>query len=114
MMLRLRLRPTIGGRNMYERLDPQHLKVMVSPLSFYGAELGLTFAAPVGDWAIGGLCPFHDDGREGSFRVHTASGGFICFSCGAKGGDVIAFARLRHRLSFPDALSYVARIGGGQ
>jgi DNA primase len=96
---------------MNAHLEPHRLKSQVSPSAFYSAELGLSLAS-AGEWASGGLCPFHNDSREGSFRVHLGSGGFLCFSCGAKGGDVIAFTRLRHRLSFSDALSYVARVGG--
>ena len=34
-----------------------------------------------GYWA---LCPFHDDKHTGSFKVSTR--GYICFSCGEKGG----------------------------
>ena len=34
------------------------------------------------------LCDFHDD-TEPSMRVNVESGGWICMSCGAKGGDVL-------------------------
>ena len=34
------------------------------------------------------LCPFHEDTHE-SLRIFRESGGFVCFTCGAKGGDCI-------------------------
>jgi DNA primase len=48
------------------------------------------------------LCPFHDDSRP-SLRIHIETGAFRCMACGAKGGDVLAFHRLRHGLSFLQA-----------
>lgn len=42
-------------------------------------------------WKDGGLCPFHDDRRPGSFRVNVQTGAYRCFSCGACGGDIVAF-----------------------
>jgi hypothetical protein len=38
--------------------------------------------------------------------VHLDTGGFNCFGCGAKGGDVLAFVMLRDHLSFPAALRH--------
>ncbi|MGH8584787.1 MAG: CHC2 zinc finger domain-containing protein [Gammaproteobacteria bacterium] len=48
-------------------------------------------------------CPFHDDTRP-SLRVHMERGAFKCMTCGAKGGDVLAFHMRRHGLSFIDAV----------
>lgn len=48
------------------------------------------------------LCPFHEDTRP-SLRIHIESGAFKCMSCGARGGDVLAFHRQRHGLGFADA-----------
>ncbi len=42
-------------------------------------------------WVDGGLCPFHADKSPGSFKVNTVNGRYRCFSCGAKGPDLIAF-----------------------
>ena len=53
-----------------------------------------------GNWRSA-KCPFHDD-ESPSLRVHVG-GGFKCMSCGAKGGDVLAFHRLRTGLGFVDA-----------
>jgi DNA primase len=48
------------------------------------------------------LCPFHDD-RNPSLALNVQSGGFNCFGCGAKGGDVLDFHRKRFGLSFAEA-----------
>jgi DNA primase len=63
-------------------------------------------------WVDGGLCPFHDDHRKGNFRVNLSSGGFRCFSCGAHGGDIIAYIMLRDSLEFREALRYLAHEWG--
>lgn len=54
-------------------------------------------------WANAGLCPFHEDRRSGNFRVNALSGAFKCFACGAKGGDLIDYLRLRYGLNFKQA-----------
>ncbi|AFL75492.1 CHC2 zinc finger domain-containing protein [Thiocystis violascens] len=59
-------------------------------------------------WVDGGLCPFHDDQHRGNFRVNLDSGAYCCFSCGAKGGDILAFHRQRHGLTFPGAIADLA------
>jgi DNA primase len=48
------------------------------------------------------LCPFHDD-HTPSPRVNVETGAFRCMACGVKGGDVLAFHRMRHGLSFLQA-----------
>ena len=48
------------------------------------------------------VCPFHDDARP-SLRVNVETGAFRCMACGAKGGDVLAYHRARHGLSFKQA-----------
>lgn len=54
-----------------------------------------------GEWK-NAVCPFHDDTRP-SLRVRLDSGGFRCMVCGAHGGDVLAFHRLRTGLPFKAA-----------
>lgn len=69
------------------------------PLQYYEKELpDLTVR---GEWAQA-CCCFHRDTNP-SLSVNVESGGFLCFACGAKGGDVLAFHRLRYELSFRDA-----------
>lgn len=80
-------------RGHFER---QHLP---DPASYY-AEAGLRLIGH-GRWRSA-ICPFHDDTRP-SLRVNVETGGYRCMACGAKGGDVLAFHRLRHGLSFVQA-----------
>jgi hypothetical protein len=47
-------------------------------------------------------CPFHQSRSGKSFSVHI-DGGFFCFGCGVKGGDIVAFVRLRDQCDFPSA-----------
>jgi hypothetical protein len=54
-----------------------------------------------GSWRSA-LCPFHQDTKP-SLRVFVESGAFRCMVCGARGGDVLAFHRLRHSLRFIEA-----------
>lgn len=54
-----------------------------------------------GEWKSA-LCPFHAD-KTPSLRLRLDTGGFRCMTCGARGGDVLAFHMQRHRLGFIDA-----------
>jgi DNA primase len=49
-----------------------------------------------------GLCPLHADHKP-SFLVDPGKDLFYCYGCG-RGGDVIRFAELYHRVRFPEAL----------
>lgn len=86
---------------------------------FYSQELGNFNSSFVhrgtSRWVDGGLCPFHDDRSKGTFRIHLGTGGFRCFSCGAKGGDIISFTQLKHGMKFFDAYKHVRdMLGGGR
>ena len=48
-------------------------------------------------------CIFHQGNSKTSLGLNLISGGFYCFSCGAKGGDLIAFIRLRDGVDFATA-----------
>ena len=48
------------------------------------------------------LCDFHAD-TEPSMRVNAESGGWICMSCGAKGGDVLSHHMQRTGATFVEA-----------
>jgi hypothetical protein len=54
-----------------------------------------------------GRCCFHDD-RIPSLVVYPATQSFYCFVCGM-GGDVLRFLMAAERLSFPEALTRLAR-----
>jgi DNA primase len=57
-----------------------------------------------------GLCPFHRE-KTPSFNVDRAKGFFHCFGCGA-GGDAFKFLALNQRMTFPEALEYLASRSG--
>jgi DNA primase len=54
-----------------------------------------------GEWKSA-VCSFHDDTRP-SLRVRVDTGAFRCMTCGAKGGDVLAFHMQRYGLAFIEA-----------
>ena len=54
-----------------------------------------------------GLCPFHSE-KTPSFKVTPHRHRFKCFGCG-QGGGAVRFLMLMENLSFPEALSEVAR-----
>lgn len=90
-----------------QNLNADYIKNAIEPLAFYRHELPEAPLKKHG-WNDGGLCPFHTDNIKGSFRINTDTGAFVCYSCGTKGGDVIAFCMALHGLSFPDALAKLA------
>lgn len=57
-----------------------------------------------------GLCPFHDD-KNPSMFVSPAKQIYKCFSCGA-GGDAFSFVMNYHKMTFPEALKYLAERAG--
>ncbi len=57
-----------------------------------------------------GLCPFHQE-KTPSFNVNPDKGFFKCFGCGV-GGDVVKFVELQQKLSFPEAVRYLATRAG--
>lgn len=58
-------------------------------------------------------CCFHNDSNP-SLSINLKSGGFNCFSCGAKGGDVIAFHQQHLSLGFHEALLQLKEIKKGE
>lgn len=70
--------------------------------SFYEREFDGKLSRPRRGWAMG-RCPFHQSKSGKSFSVNIETGGFCCFGCGVKGGDVLAFLRQRDGLSFKEA-----------
>ena len=57
-----------------------------------------------------GLCPFHDD-KSPSMQVSPQKQIYKCFSCGA-GGDCFSFVMNYHKMTFVEAMKYLAERGG--
>lgn len=84
---------------MKKRLDKSKLP---SPLEYYQNEFdGLNTKH---EWATVNCC-FHDDNNP-SLNINLIHGHFRCFSCGAKGGDLISFHQLKYDLSFIEAVNH--------
>jgi DNA primase len=54
-----------------------------------------------------GLCPFHNE-KTPSFNVSPSKGIFKCFGCG-QAGDSLKFVMELEKLSYPEAIRYLAR-----
>jgi DNA primase len=54
-----------------------------------------------------GLCPFHQE-KTPSFTVNGEKGFFHCFGCLA-GGDVVKFIELTQKITFPEAVRWLAQ-----
>lgn len=100
-------------RNRYHHLEPMNIKNRIAPFDFYLKEQALDcFKTKSRGWAEAGLCPFHNDNNAGSFRVNLQNGAYKCFSCEAKGGDIIAFTQTKYGLTFREALNKLANEWG--
>jgi hypothetical protein len=77
-------------------------ELLPPPSSFYEQELGRLTRPNRKGWAQT-RCPFHESRSGKSLAVNLDSGGFYCFGCEARGGDVVSFVRLRCGLSFKEA-----------
>lgn len=54
-----------------------------------------------------GLCPFHTE-KSPSFNVNQDKGFFKCFGCGV-GGDAVKFVEMYQKVTFPEAIRYLAQ-----
>lgn len=90
------------------RLSADVLKAALPASTYYRRALPTMPRTRHEGWVDGGLCPFHDDRHRGNFRVNIDSGAFCCFSCGAKGGDILAFHQLRSGLDFQEVIRDLA------
>ncbi|MDT7858226.1 DNA primase [Rubrivirga sp. S365] len=88
-----------------EAVDASKRAVRLSDLAARYTDL-----RPAGGGALLGLCPLHEE-RTPSFRVDDERGQFKCFGCG-KAGDHLDLLQERERLSFPEAVRELARVGG--
>jgi len=70
------------------------------PLAYFEGA-GLVLTGPRNSKWRTARCEFH--GGSDSLRVHLERGAFICMSCGAKGGDILAYHQAAHGLDFVEA-----------
>lgn len=93
-------------------VDIQDLKRLIKPIDFYSREQRLTRLKKSGKWMEGGICPFHSDKNPGSFHIHLETGSYQCFSCGAKGGDIVTFTMSKYGLSLKETLEKLKKEWG--
>jgi hypothetical protein len=67
--------------------------------SFYESELGKLSRPDHKGWARTS-CPFHGGNNRSAFVVNLETGGFYCFNCAAKGGDIVSFVMQRDNVNF--------------
>ena len=68
--------------------------------SYFEAQ-GLKLAGPGSAKWKTTACQFH--GGSDSMRINTATGAWVCMSCGESGGDVLAYSMKLHGLEFVEA-----------
>ncbi|MFO1348977.1 MAG: CHC2 zinc finger domain-containing protein [Pseudomonadales bacterium] len=88
------------------RFNRQHLP---QPADYFKNQ-GVAFKGG-GEWKDA-ICPFHNDTKP-SLRLRLDTGAFRCMVCGAHGGDVLAFHRLKTGLGFIDAAKALGAWGAG-
>ena len=70
------------------------------PQTYYEAE-GLTLVGPPRSTWRTTTCVFHGGGT--TMRLNLQSGGWVCMSCFAKGGDVVSYQMQAHGQEFAEA-----------
>lgn len=85
-------------------VDASQVKECINPIDFYSHEGQEVATRGKDNWKLAGLCPFHEDRHVGSFYIHSDSGAFRCFSCDAKGGDIITFTQKKYDIPFKESL----------
>jgi len=87
------------------KIDKMKLKSAIPIDTYFQDQLGPPAKTNRDHWVY--FCPFHNDKNTPNLAVYF-DGGFNCFACDAKGGDVLAFHQKRHGLSFPQVLTELA------
>lgn len=85
-------------------INASQVKERINPADFYSHEGQEVATRGKDSWKLAGLCPFHADQHVGSFYIHNEHGAFRCFSCDAKGGDIISFVQKKYGMSFKAAI----------
>lgn len=90
----------------------EKIKAAIHTHELVAERVSKTPKGPDGQGRYLALCPFHEDTHE-SFRI-LDGGGFTCFACGAKGGDVIDLYAQLHALDVPAAIRELSRQVAGE
>ena len=86
-------------------VDKKKLLNRINIKSFY--ETFITFPKGINKVNSMALCPFHDD-HHPSLSVNINNGLFNCFACGAKGGLIAFYQRIKN-VDFKTALKELDR-----
>jgi CHC2 zinc finger len=86
-------------RQRRRQFNPQ---LLPPPLNYYQFEFPGMIRKQAG-W-VNVCCCFHED-AEPSLSINLDFGGFRCFSCGEKGGDIVAFHQKRYHLTFVETVN---------
>jgi len=89
--------------------DQTHIQQILHTINLVDIISNYVSLKPKGKEMVG-LCPFHEDSRP-SLNVNASKQIFKCFACGA-GGDVFKFMMMREKLSFPEAVVFLAEKAG--
>ena len=87
--------------------DTVHAVENTDIVSIIGEYTKLEMRSP-NDWW--GCCPFHGE-KTASFHVDTDKKFYYCFGCHA-GGNVINFIKEQEKISYYDAIEFIARRAG--
>ena len=79
------------------------IKAKFQTIELVESITGQAAKGPDGQGRYMARCPFHEDDTP-SLRV-MSDGGYVCFACGAKGGDVIDFVAAQRGISVADAIA---------
>ena len=85
------------------------VKQSINPADFYASRIE-DFKPNRPGWQ-NVRCVFHGDNGP-SLAVNAETGGYLCFGCGAKGGDIIAFTMAMDKCSFPEAIKTLQQFSG--
>lgn len=94
---------------MFDNIMSRDVKESIAPAAFYESRIP-DFKRNRAGWQ-NVKCVFHGDNTP-SLAVHAETGGFTCFGCGKKGGDIIAFTMALNNCSFNDAIRELQQFAG--
>jgi hypothetical protein len=89
-------------RNISKRIFVRNS--LPSPADYYRTYFPYLPSTPTRDW-MNVSCCFHED-KNPSLSINFRSGGFHCFACGAKGGDIVGFHMQRYGMSFVETVTF--------